>query len=624
MSAARNGSPVCNNASRVTVSPSLQRELEEFTVRVGATCGVDLPVRDFTGLPVGDLRKYCGALLEGCGQHHWAPILRMLPAQDRLSIAGSLFSFRKSLPTDDPCVDTYVQRMCTGSSPPPPGYLRFVRRELKGMFRIGWDKGWRRFVASTAPSSSGSLVTPRKDGGARSDLVGSRGWFFRACNGLERNLNLSTNRKVCVAKKDGKARLVSSSPAETVVLSPLHAMLYEHISRKEWLLRGEADPAKFQNFTRRDGEVFVSGDYESATDNLNLEVTMTILGEVLSRCSYVPLPVRRVAMESLRCVLSGPGFTGLQQRGQLMGNFLSFPLLCLQNYLAFRFLIRRRVPVKINGDDIVFRATTTERDRWVKGVGELGFKLSVSKTFIHTRFFSVNSTYFKSRVKGVDLVPIVRSTFFSRPLEELSSLSGRLKAVGAGWGEEVASTLRIALLRKHQRTIRCGQRSLRRGLGCVLTDTEIFKGGFGPWESHYSNLPFESRAPSKIAVSGALPSGWKRCYPRLGDLVQDDGFDRACRSHAWQVSVKRVSSDTYWSAVRAGTSAFEPRRSSWWRKRAKLLRLSVSEARRFLRPTLAKVPLCGKGVWVREGASRGELRFISGGVFAGLSEEGDG
>jgi len=66
-----------------------------------------------------------------------------------------------------------------------------------------------------------------------------------------------------------------------------------------------------------------------------------------------------------------------QVGGQLMGSLLSFPLLCLQNYIAFRWVFPASVPVKINGDDIVFRSTLDQFDRWSAVVGQLGLRLSL-------------------------------------------------------------------------------------------------------------------------------------------------------------------------------------------------------------------------------------------------------
>jgi hypothetical protein len=54
----------------------------------------------------------------------------------------------------------------------------------------------------------------------------------------------------------------------------------------------------------------------------------------------------------------------LESEGHLMGNLLCFVLLCLENYCAFRWVFGPEVPVRINGDDIVFRAKEEDYKKW--------------------------------------------------------------------------------------------------------------------------------------------------------------------------------------------------------------------------------------------------------------------
>jgi len=54
------------------------------------------------------------------------------------------------------------------------------------------------------------------------------------------------------------------------VLVPLHRTIYNRLSKEKWLLRGEARPGEFSEFVRVEGEKMTSGDYEGATDNLNM------------------------------------------------------------------------------------------------------------------------------------------------------------------------------------------------------------------------------------------------------------------------------------------------------------------------------------------------------------------
>lgn len=595
------GSAACNSAGRVAVPSSQMRNLVSFSGLLSETFRVDLRVPETLGDSTRELKEFCGRLLEPSGSHPWAHILRPLPAVDRLSIAGSLFSFRKTLPSSDPDCDAYVRHMSVPGVKTPDGYLRFVRKLIMREFPVGWDKGWRSTYLGTTPTSSSALGSSKGKGGARYQLRGSRQWFLKSCIGLERELLLDPVRKVGIARCDGKSRRVTQSPAESVVLSPLHTLIYDHLSRKDWLLRGEATPDKFADFCQKNGEVFVSGDYESASDNLSIEAAETVLSAIFAKARYIPQAIRRVAMDSLRCVLVSEGAVGIQARGQLMGNFLCFPLLCLQNYAAFRYLAGN-YPVRINGDDIVFRAPEHVRARWAAGVQALGLTLSVGKTFVHKRFFSLNSTYFRARTKnGVKGVPIVRATLFYKGVESADSIVGRFSSVGSFFPVATSSMLRVRILQAMQKEIRCTQRSVRRGLGLDATPAELARSGLLVREKFYSNLPRESAVPSKLAVSGALPPGWVKVRPLWTGmtLVEDPEFKKELVQHCWNSVVSRVETQDYWNVVRSGGCPYRSTSGQAYRRKAKLLKLSVNATRRYLEGRLGAVPPRKKGVWQR-------------------------
>jgi hypothetical protein len=131
----------------------------------------------------------------------------------------------------------------------------------------------------------------------------------------------------------GKYRIVSKSDLGMNSLRPLHSSIYNHLSRFSWLLRGDAKAGRFSDFVRKPGEVFVSGDYESATDNLNGPVQREILRMILDQTHHVPSGIKERAMASMQSDIEFDGKVYHQKRGQLMGNLLSFPLLCIVNYL---------------------------------------------------------------------------------------------------------------------------------------------------------------------------------------------------------------------------------------------------------------------------------------------------
>lgn len=166
----------------------------------------------------------------------------------------------------------------------------------------------------------------------------------------------------------------------------------------------------------------VSGDYKGATDGIDIRATKLAFEIVLSsiKCPahYNTEETRERWKQSLRDVLyeqllhypesehGGPDTTQ-QTNGQLMGSNLSFPILCVINLVGYWLTLEEytglqiepnKLPVLINGDDILFRTPKPRPDvpnsfyeLWKKNVSTLGFELSVGKNYIHSTILTVNS-----------------------------------------------------------------------------------------------------------------------------------------------------------------------------------------------------------------------------------------
>jgi hypothetical protein len=159
-----------------------------------------------------------------------------------------------------------------------------------------------------------------------------------------------------------------------------------------------------------------SGDFKGATDGVDIRATKLAFEAILSMVDY---PIGEESKElykaSLRDVLyeqllhypkDGPSTTQ-QTNGQLMGSNLSFPILCVINLIGYWLTLEdytglkfepNRLPVLINGDDILFRTPKPRKDDpksfyelWKKNIAILGFELSVGKNYIHDSVFTVNS-----------------------------------------------------------------------------------------------------------------------------------------------------------------------------------------------------------------------------------------
>lgn len=169
---------------------------------------------------------------------------------------------------------------------------------------------------------------------------------------------------------------------------------------------------------------YVSGDYSSATDGLDIRHTNACFESALSRPfvgeKYQDLDTYRLR-ERLRNVLdvhrisysSKMGVDPVNQNtGQLMGSPLSFPILCAINMATYMVALRRyissrrldgykveitpyNIPILVNGDDILFRANAEFYEFWQNAVREVGFELSLGKNYFHRTLLTVNSQLYR-------------------------------------------------------------------------------------------------------------------------------------------------------------------------------------------------------------------------------------
>jgi hypothetical protein len=604
------------------------RNFRSFCGLVEKTFNVSLPslrIEGDTGEErLRSVKQFCGGLLGGDRLHPWHRPTARFGKDTRMSIAMSLFLYRKVLPSSEPDLLAYAEKMSFPSPDPDPGFLEYVRRNVPRLFPLGWDKNLypRACQNATLPVKSCRQMG-MSDGGARLYGLKNR-WdshlsYVNEVLSRETPLELQASRVVSV-ETGGKHRIVSVSDVNANLFRPLHTAMYNRLSRFPWLLRGEATPGRFREFTRVQGEVFVSGDYESATDNLNGHIQREILSGILRNCTVVPKGITESAPLMLRSILEvklpgGRVETRVQERGQLMGNLLSFPLLCIVNYLAFRYYSRSRGPVRVNGDDIVFRGTPQEASRWMEKVQGSGLVLSAGKTMVNDRYFSLNSMLFKSGSERKPwMVPMIRSTAFGyRPLggprEGMDSLVGRFRSFCPGFYGDRRSILRTEFLRWNSKYVVMTRRSCTRGLGLPVRRSELIASGLWDRECFYLSLPKEAEKPLPARPSrldqDRKPLGWelrpveritkglRRVMRRAGPLFVE------C---AWSLrGVRPPEEDSEWvRRVQDGTFfwGFDSSRKDI-RSRARLLGLSPSNARRYLRPRIYDEDLRKEGVYRR-------------------------
>ncbi|QUD20356.1 RNA-dependent RNA polymerase [Armillaria mellea ourmia-like virus 2] len=391
-----------------------------------------------------------------------------------VSKAASKFLFRKALPAPmkSSLVSDYFEKLGRDPLKVEEGFLDLSSRMINDLFPKGWDYNYEDYVRESVISSGASTEFSRKKGGAREYMrrnVGLTG-FEEACL-LGSGVNFINDlRSVHVLLDNGKPRIVTVASGEQHYLSPLHHMMYDRLTKHGAVLKGDANPKAFvglmRDYSKKD-DIYVSGDYSSATDNFNVGHSRILLRLIAQNSTTVPKGLWDVAVDSLSgsIVFSPEAWdppeweksVGYQLCGQMMGNYLSFVLLCITNlstiYRAFGYERARKMVelglVVINGDDIVFRCTRAEYDTWALGVRECGLVLSPGKTLTHKRVFSLNSTFFVATDKSIRMIPVIRCKSIIREDKEFSpaSFTGGLQALLRGWSGEARSRLAGCALR---------------------------------------------------------------------------------------------------------------------------------------------------------------------------------
>jgi len=167
---------------------------------------------------------------------------------------------------------------------------------------------------------------------------------------------------------------------------------------------------KASQFDHAEDGFWVSGDYESATDNLAPNLSDHCLSAAAAELGIphedVVLLIKTLSQHMIEWV--GRGDDGkdrpekkLQEWGQLMGSPTSFPILCLVNAAITRFWYEKTfnrtfqltsLPMLVNGDDILFWCPNWKAyEEWKIMVAKAGLKASVGKNFCSTRYLVINS-----------------------------------------------------------------------------------------------------------------------------------------------------------------------------------------------------------------------------------------
>lgn len=194
-----------------------------------------------------------------------------------------------------------------------------------------------------------------------------------------------------------KVRMITKGQEETWVMKPVQKAMSQALRHFDcFRLTHEAQiPLELlESFDQH--KYLLSGDYESATDNLNMDIMSVAIEElkkVLPKFYHKWLDWEGGAHE-----IEYPKETGLntvlQTRGQLMGSLLSFPILCVANATTIGMAQRRSLEETqclINGDDILFSGTQRCINSWKKISSAMGLIPSIGKNYQSPSWGTVNS-----------------------------------------------------------------------------------------------------------------------------------------------------------------------------------------------------------------------------------------
>jgi len=198
----------------------------------------------------------------------------------------------------------------------------------------------------------------------------------------------------------GKCRIVTKcDPYSAVFFQGLQTFLFKTIwKNSHFRFTGESFLASRvpEYMVPKKGELFVNGDLKSATDRFSPIWTSFTLERILSRIGRLDLlesALSFICPEHMDTLEGGRKLALCN--GQMMGNPLSFPILCIISAsigcLARRAIRLEESPILVNGDDISLRIEREDAMNWHKTCEELGLQVSYQKTSISDRVISLNS-----------------------------------------------------------------------------------------------------------------------------------------------------------------------------------------------------------------------------------------
>lgn len=258
-----------------------------------------------------------------------------------------------------------------------------------------------------------------------------------------------------VIPEPSKFRIISKGDGFLYTrLQPLQgALLSKWKTRPESTMVGEIDD-KVARLAKSPEPFFCSGDYQAATDTLDLRATIMAIAAV---AELTDSSAGLLAMGPSELVFPD-GVELPQINGQLMGHPLSFPLLCVINLACYRVAVQRfcvkhqmskserqrlLTQVLVNGDDILFKTTMDMFQIWCETVSEVGFILSPGKNYLSANFATINSRLYEIRGEGNGVVCRRRGYINLKLIKGFSLKTGESAATPDQIGKDVSDMCRF-------------------------------------------------------------------------------------------------------------------------------------------------------------------------------------
>jgi hypothetical protein len=287
----------------------------------------------------------------------------------------------------------------------------------KRLFRNNVPVGWNGRKYPYVPNGHATQATPRTQGG---------NW---------KREEFSDSSHFSLVFSSGKPRVVTCySSYNAKVLYPLHRSLYHYLKKRSWLLVGEPTGDQVRNLNGT-GD-YLSFDYIGATDNIKTEYVKAGIEILIERSVGMTDDEKKclrvlgdLRLEDRHLISRNYDiekyFNGDESeyerhcsdfpRGQPMGCFMSFPMLCLTNKTIVDLALTDLLEEKklnfdqwsshrclINGDDLLLREPDSKsnlRDKIIFNGGQVGMETNKEKCLQSNSLAEVNSTLFVEEEK---------------------------------------------------------------------------------------------------------------------------------------------------------------------------------------------------------------------------------